>query len=47
MGNEDYNLKFIENGKVKREEILAIISTVAIVIKRGMNILGVSLPEQM
>ena len=47
MGNENYNLKFIENGKVKREEILAIISTVAIVVKRGMNILGVSLPEQM
>ena len=47
MGNENYNLKFIENGKIKREEILAIVSTVAIVITRGMNILGVSLPEQM
>tara|TARA_Y200000002_G_C22675889_1_gene662069 strand:+ start:423 stop:2147 length:1725 start_codon:yes stop_codon:yes gene_type:complete len=47
MGNEDFNLKFIENGKIKREEILAIVSTVAIVVKRGMNILGVSLPEQM
>ncbi len=47
MGNENYNLKFIENGKIKREEILAIVSIVAIVITRGMNILGVSLPEQM
>ena len=46
-GNEDKNYKFIENGKVNRLESLAIIYLVGIVIKNGMNILGVSLPEKM
>ena len=46
-GNEDKNYKFIENDKIKKIEILAIINLVAIVIKNGMKILGVSLPKKM
>ena len=46
-GNEDTNYKFIKNGKIKKTETLAIIVLVAIVIQRGMNILGVSLPDKM
>ena len=41
-GNEDKNYKFIENNKIKRNEILAIINLVAIVLQNGMKILGVS-----
>ena len=36
-----------EDGKIKKNETLAIIVLVAIVIQRGMNILGVSLPSKM
>ncbi|MBD1150374.1 arginine--tRNA ligase [Pelagibacterales bacterium SAG-MED29] len=46
-GNEDKKFKFIENGKIKKKETLAIIVLVATVIQRGMNILGVSLPDKM
>ncbi len=46
-GNEDQNFKFIENGKIKRQEILTIIILTATVIQKGMNILGVSLPDKM
>ncbi len=46
-GNEDSKFKLIENGKVKKEVSLAVIFLIAIVIKNGMNILGVSLPEKM
>ena len=46
-GNEDKNYRFLENDKVKRLETLAFIYLTAIVIKNGMNILGVSLPEKM
>ena len=46
-GNEDQSFKFIEDGKIKKIETLAIIVLVAIVIQRGMNILGVSLPNKM
>jgi arginyl-tRNA synthetase len=46
-GNEDKKYKFIENEKIKRVEILAIINLVTIVIQNGMKILGVSLPEKM
>ncbi len=46
-GNENINYKFIENGKIKRNESLVFIYLTAIVIKRGMDILGVSLPEKM
>ena len=43
-GNEDKNYKFIQDQGIKRVETLAIINLVAIVIKNGMGILGVSLP---
>ena len=46
-GNEDSKFKLIQNGKVKKEISLAVIFLIAIVIKNGMNILGVSLPEKM
>ena len=46
-GNEDSKFKLIENGTVKKEVSLAVIFLIAIVIKNGMNILGVSLPEKM
>ena len=46
-GNEDSNYRFIENGKIKRMESLIFIYLIAIVVKNGMNILGVSLPEKM
>ena len=46
-GNEDERFKFIENGKVKRDEILIFLYLVSIVIRNGMKILGVSLPEKM
>ena len=46
-GNEEKSLKFIENEKIKRVETLAIIVLTAIVVQKGMNILGVSLPSKM
>ncbi len=46
-GNEDINYRFIQNGKIKKEDSLAFICLIAVVIKNGMNILGVSLPEKM
>ena len=36
-----------EDGKIRKTETLAIIVLVSIVIERGMNILGVSLPDKM
>ena len=46
-GNEDKSFRFIENDKIKRIEILAILNLVSIVIQNGMKILGVSLPKKM
>ena len=46
-GNEDARFKFIENGQIKRTESLIIIYLISIVIRNGMKILGVSLPEKM
>ena len=46
-GNDDHSYKFIKNGNIKSKETLAIIILVAVVIQRGMNILGVSLPTKM
>ena len=46
-GNEDNKFRFIDNGKLKKNETLVFIHLIAIVIKNGMNILGVSLPEKM
>ena len=45
-GNEDIKFRFIDNGKLKRDETLVFIYLIAIVIRNGMNILGVSLPEK-
>ena len=46
-GNEDSKFRFIQDGKIKKNDSLAYIYLVAIVIKNGMNILGVSLPKKM
>ena len=46
-GNENQDYKFIENEKIKRQEILLVINLVATVIQNGMKILGVSLPKKM
>ena len=46
-GNEDKEFKFIENGNIKRYEILVFINLISIVIQNGMKILNVSLPEKM
>ena len=35
------------NGKIKKEDSIVFIYLIAIVIKNGMNILGVSIPEKM
>ena len=46
-GNEDNEFKLIKNGKIIKEDSLAFIYLIAIVIKNGMSILGVSLPDKM
>ncbi len=46
-GNENAKFRFIENGLIKKPETLAFINLVAVVIKNGMKILGVSLPDKM
>ncbi len=46
-GNKNESFKFIDDGKIKKNETLAIIILVSIVIQRGMDILGVSLPDKM
>ena len=46
-GNEDNKFRFVDNGKLKRQEALVCIYLISIVIKNGMNILGVTLPEKM
>ena len=46
-GNEDTKYKFINNGVLKRFETFVFLYLIAIVIRNGMNILGVSLPEKM
>ena len=46
-GNENSEYRFIENGSIKRDETLVFIHLIAAVIKNGMNILGVSLPDKM
>ena len=47
IGNEKNEFKFIQNGKIKSETTFTIIKLVSIVIKNGMNILNVSLPNKM
>ncbi len=46
-GNSDKKYKFLENNKIKRVEILAILNLITIVLQNGMKILGVSLPQKM
>ena len=46
-GNEDSKYRFIKDGKIKKDDSLVFIFLVAIVIKNGMKILGVSLPDKM
>ena len=46
-GNEDQKYRIIENGKIKNSETLVTIILIAVVLQRGMNILGVSLPDKM
>ena len=46
-GNEDSEFRFLDKGKIKNKGSLAIILTIAVVIRNGMKILGVSLPEKM
>ena len=46
-GNKDENFRFIKDGKIKKNETLAIIVLVTIAIQSGMGILGVSLPDKM
>ena len=46
-GNENQNYRFIKNGKINNQETLVIIILTSIVIQRGMDILGVSLPDKM
>ncbi len=46
-GNEDSKYKFIVNNNINRIESFILVNLIAIVLKNGMNILGVSLPEKM
>ena len=46
-GNEDETYRFIKNGKISNENIIITINLLLIVLKNGMGILNVSLPEKM
>ena len=46
MGRDDVKKRFIENDKISDDK-LVFLKLVSIVIKSGMNILGVSTPEKM
>ena len=46
-GNENDEYKFIKNGKIRSDNTLIIIKLLQIVIRNGMKILGVSLPNKM
>ncbi len=46
-GNEDHNYRILENGKIKNPATLTTLILISIVLQRGMNILGVSLPDKM
>ena len=45
-GNEDKNFRFIKSGKINNE-IMIIINLTLLVLKNGMRILDVSLPDRM
>ena len=46
-GNEDKNLKFINNGKINDLFTLKLFQLISIILENGMFILGVSLPKKM
>tara|TARA_Y100000591_G_C21829581_1_gene698770 strand:+ start:209 stop:1927 length:1719 start_codon:yes stop_codon:yes gene_type:complete len=46
-GNEEQKYRFIEGKKIKNNNILLIIKLILIVLKNGMKILNVSLPNKM
>ena len=46
-GNEIQDLRFIKDNQIKSLNTLSIIKLTSVVIKNGMSILGVSLPEKM
>ncbi len=46
-GNEDNNYKFVTNGKIERPSVLIIMNLILIVLKSGMKILNVALPNKM
>tara|TARA_B100000963_G_scaffold361847_1_gene400254 strand:+ start:656 stop:2380 length:1725 start_codon:yes stop_codon:yes gene_type:complete len=46
-GNKDSNYRFIIDGKIKNMTTFSVLMLTGIVIQRGMNILGVSLPTKM
>ena len=46
-GNENDEYKFIKKGKISSENIIIIINLILIVLKNGMKILNVSLPNKM
>ena len=46
-GNENSKFRILQNGRIKKKDSLIYILLIAIVIKNGMKILGVSLPEKM
>ena len=46
-GNEDIKFRFLKDNKISNLNTLSIIKLLAVVIKKGMNILGVSLPNKM
>ena len=47
LGNENKDFRFILDGKVKSSFRMQILQAIAIVIKNGMSILGVSTPKSM
>ncbi len=45
-GNEDNQFKFIQNGTIKKN-VMIVVQLILLVLKNGMNILNVSLPDKM
>ncbi len=46
-GNENENFKFIKDGKIADDKIIIVINLILVVLKNGMKILNVSLPNKM
>ena len=46
-GNDDIKFRFLKDNKISNLNTLSIIKLLAIVVRKGMNILGVSLPNKM